>query len=227
MSRRSEIVVPRLALVGSETVRAAFELALEPSWFSVVATANTTEELLSGARPEVEAVVLGLTGGKGGLEAETVRMLRQGLSGCLLIVAGAGDSRIAARAALRSGADGYVPLVDLARRLSLTLAAVLVGQLCVPREARLEVTPPLLSHREREVLQLASAGLTNGSIAARLYLSESTVKTHLSSGFRKLGVGSRAEAALALELTGQASTPLVTPAPHTGPGRAVATVVVR
>jgi hypothetical protein len=38
-------------------------------------------------------------------------------------------------------------------------------------------------------------GFTNGEIARRLYLAESTVKSHLSSAFRKLGVRSRAEAA--------------------------------
>jgi orotate phosphoribosyltransferase-like protein len=48
------------------------------------------------------------------------------------------------------------------------------------------------------VLQLVAAGLTNGEIADRLYLSESTIKSHLSSSFRRLGVSSRAEAAAAV-----------------------------
>jgi DNA-binding NarL/FixJ family response regulator len=57
------------------------------------------------------------------------------------------------------------------------------------------VSPPALSYREKEVLELASRGLTNSQIASRLFLAESTVKTHLSSAFRRLGVSSRREAA--------------------------------
>ena len=50
-----------------------------------------------------------------------------------------------------------------------------------------------LSLREREVAELAAAGLANKEIAARLYLSVSTVETNLSKAYSKLGVRSRAE----------------------------------
>nr|WP_249408828.1 response regulator transcription factor [Frigoribacterium sp. CFBP 8751] len=51
-----------------------------------------------------------------------------------------------------------------------------------------------LTPREGEVLELLGAGLTNRAIAERLYLSESTVKTHLVRVFAKLGVDGRAAA---------------------------------
>jgi DNA-binding NarL/FixJ family response regulator len=51
-----------------------------------------------------------------------------------------------------------------------------------------------LSPRELEALRLVAAGLSNGTIAARLYVSERTVRYHLTSLFNKLGVTSRTEA---------------------------------
>ena len=68
----------------------------------------------------------------------------------------------------------------------------------VPADVRRQAVPPAFSHRERQVLDLAVRGMTNTQIAGELYLAESTVKSHLSACFRKLGVSSRAEAAAAL-----------------------------
>ena len=53
-----------------------------------------------------------------------------------------------------------------------------------------------LSKREREVLELASLGLTNVQIAERIHLSVHAVKFHLRSIFGKLGVSNRTEAAV-------------------------------
>ncbi len=52
----------------------------------------------------------------------------------------------------------------------------------------------MLSIREKQVLGLVTMGLMNSEIAERLFLAESTVKSHLSSAFAKLGVRSRHEA---------------------------------
>jgi two-component system response regulator DesR len=53
---------------------------------------------------------------------------------------------------------------------------------------------PLLSEREREVLDLIAAGSTNREIAEQLYLSPHTVKEHTSALYRKLRARNRAEA---------------------------------
>jgi DNA-binding CsgD family transcriptional regulator/tetratricopeptide (TPR) repeat protein len=58
--------------------------------------------------------------------------------------------------------------------------------------------PSALSDREREVAQLVTDGLTNRDIAARLFLSDKTVETHLSAVFRKLAVRGRAAVGTAL-----------------------------
>jgi DNA-binding NarL/FixJ family response regulator len=53
-----------------------------------------------------------------------------------------------------------------------------------------------LSEREREVFSLLAQGLNNADIAARLYLSEGTVRNYVSSIFVKLGVSDRTQAAV-------------------------------
>jgi DNA-binding NarL/FixJ family response regulator len=110
----------------------------------------------------------------------------------LVVIAAA--SRSGVHKALEAGAAGLVLDSQIAAALVPTIRAVAVGQVVVPGEMRRHATRPALSHRERETLALVVKGLTNRQIAARLYLAESTVKTHLTSVFAKLGVGSRSEA---------------------------------
>jgi len=62
-------------------------------------------------------------------------------------------------------------------------------------EAQRAAHPAGLSEREAEVLRLVAKGLTNAEVARRLYVSPRTVDRHLSSVYRKLGVGSRTAAA--------------------------------
>lgn len=94
---------------------------------------------------------------------------------------------------LAADIDGLVLADQLERVLAPAIASVAADQLCVPSGALPALAGPVFSHREKQVLKLLLAGLTNSEIAGRLYLSESTIKSHLSSSFRKLGVSSRAE----------------------------------
>jgi DNA-binding NarL/FixJ family response regulator len=96
--------------------------------------------------------------------------------------------------AIEAGATGWVYDSQIESALAATVGAVVAGQVVVPRGLRRQATRPALSHRERQTLALVVMGLTNRQIAARLFLAESTVKTHLTSIFGKLGVGSRSEA---------------------------------
>jgi LuxR family maltose regulon positive regulatory protein len=54
--------------------------------------------------------------------------------------------------------------------------------------------PTPLSQRERQILRLLAGGLSNDDIAANLFLSTNTVKTHLKRIFEKMGVSNRLEA---------------------------------
>ena len=99
----------------------------------------------------------------------------------------------------RRAADGAVDGLVLADNMFLalvpTVAAVLAGQTAFPRELRDALRKVALSHREKQVLALVARGCTNSEIGTRLFLAESTIKSHLSSAFSKLGVKSRSEAA--------------------------------
>jgi DNA-binding NarL/FixJ family response regulator len=141
-----------------------------------------------------DAVVLAAdvtrSGGLAGL-----RRLRRDLPTTPVVVVGApDDSRHAARAAVNAGAAGYVAERDCGAALAILVRAVVAGFVCVPRGARGVVVKPSFSQREKDVLGLLVGGLTNAQIAGRLYLAESTVKTHLASAFAKLGVRSRRDA---------------------------------
>jgi DNA-binding NarL/FixJ family response regulator len=98
------------------------------------------------------------------------------------------------RRALLAGAAGIVYANEVAHTLAATARAILAGQLAVPSALGRQIAPRPLSHREKQILGLVVLGLTNREIANRLFLAESTIKTHLSSSFRKIDARSRAEA---------------------------------
>ncbi|WP_205697682.1 response regulator transcription factor [Conexibacter sp. SYSU D00693] len=106
--------------------------------------------------------------------------------------------------AMDAGAVGYLLKDASADQVAEGVRAAARGESPLdPRAARTILTArsapdPLaaLSHREREVLELLVEGLPNKLIARRLDISEKTVKTHLTSVFRHLGVSDRTQAAL-------------------------------
>ncbi|MDX6610227.1 MAG: hypothetical protein QOF85_2152 [Solirubrobacterales bacterium] len=99
------------------------------------------------------------------------------------------------RVALSSGARGVVLEDELTAALGPSLRAVGAGQVCVPQQHSQQVEPASLTPREKQILGLVVMGYMNSQIAEQLFVAESTVKSHLSSAFGKLGVRSRTEAA--------------------------------
>lgn len=156
-------------------------------------------------RPDVVLLDLAMAGG-GGLAA--IGPIRRGGAGpaVLVLTSFAGEDQVVP--AVQAGASGYllkdVSPADLEAAIRTLHAGgslldphvvgAVMGELASPRSrpAGLEALTP----REREVLALLGEGLSNRDVAARLVVSEKTVKTHVSAVLSKLGLADRTRAAL-------------------------------
>lgn len=106
--------------------------------------------------------------------------------------------------AVRAGAIGYLLKDTQGDELCLAIKAAANGQVQLSpkaaerlmREIRAPESPEKLTERETEVLRQLAAGKSNKEIASEMYISETTVKTHVSNILMKLGVPSRTQAAL-------------------------------
>ncbi|QIN80740.1 response regulator [Rubrobacter marinus] len=123
-------------------------------------------------------------------------------------------------AAMRAGARGYVlkgadadEVIKVMRAVAggeahfgPDIARRLMGFFSAP-EAAPSQTFPQLTDREREVLDLLARGMSNGEIARHLYLSQKTVRNHLSNIFPKLRVADRAQAIILARDAGLGGAP--------------------
>lgn len=194
VAARPRIAVFAIDDLGLSTLKAI----LSEGTFPVIAASACLSELLTAcARQAVDVVVFWSDEPSSVWQPDVQRLAGELPTAKVIVTAGADDGR-GVRRALRSGASGFVPCPEADRCLVATIHAALAGQICVPSVARTQIARPALSHREKKILELLAQGLTNNEIGGRLFLAESTVKTHVSRCFRKLGVASRAEAAAAV-----------------------------
>ena len=125
--------------------------------------------------------------------------VRRNCSGRIAALSGIED-RATITAALSRGIAGYIPKRLGMESVESAFRLVLAGETFVPSLLLDGAHPPspgfgtTLTAREREVLSLVRDGWSNKTIARHLKLSEVTIKTHLSSTFRKLGVHTRLQA---------------------------------
>jgi DNA-binding NarL/FixJ family response regulator len=121
-----------------------------------------------------------------------------------LVVVVVGDVTVqGVRALLDAGADAVVPADRVDTQLEPAMAAVEAGLVVAPRGELWNANGrPALTAREKQALAMVVMGFSNAEIATKLFVAESTVKSHLSSAFAKLGVRTRNEAtALILDRT--------------------------
>jgi DNA-binding NarL/FixJ family response regulator len=198
-------------------VRAGFRKLLETeSDIEVVAEAGDGVEAVEAARrfrPDVVLMDIRMPRLDG--IAATARLLPL-LPGTKVLVLTTFDLDEYVFEALRSGASGFLlkdappdELVSAVRvvasgeaLLAPSVTRRLIEEFTRQPVPRSDVRTSRLTPREREVLVLVAAGLSNGEIAARLYLGESTVKTHVTSLLGKLEVRDRAQAVVLAYETG-------------------------
>jgi DNA-binding NarL/FixJ family response regulator len=155
---------------------------------------DAAELIASEGAASLRVVVVAPRHGSAG--SAEIRALRQRLRSVPIVAVIASTDESQCRRAISAGADGAVLDRNLDEALATTVAAAAAGQVSFPQALQgASEAAPSLTPREKQVLDRVVTGATNALIARELGLAESTVKSHLSSAFAKLGVASRAEAA--------------------------------
>jgi two-component system, NarL family, response regulator DesR len=179
-------------------------LSLEDD-IEIVAEASRGDEVLPAALdtlPDVALLDIEMPGGDG-LEAAAV--LHERLPSCLVIILTTFGRSGYLKRAMESGAVGFLLKDAPASELADAIHEVMEGKRVVDpalAAAALSEGDNPLTEREREVLAASEGGATIEDIAARLYLSEGTVRNYLSTAIKKLGARNRVEAARLAERKG-------------------------
>ena len=195
--------------------RDALAALLTQHEFSVVGTAADGEQAIAEARElQPDLILLDLSmPGIDGLEA--LPLLREAAPGCEVVMLTASVAEENLLASIRAGAAGYLLKTEPPERIVEFLRGAAEGEAALSGSIarRLlekvrdggnrnggvpDAIARLLSAREVEVLLLLDDHLGTDQIAARLFISEHTVRSHVKSLLRKLGVSSRRQALEAL-----------------------------
>ncbi len=187
----------------------------------VVGTAATVAAGLvavADLRPDVVVADLQLPDGTGLDIARAVRR-ESDSTGLVVLTMHSGDEQIFA--AMEAGASGFVgkdapaqEVVRTIRHAAVSPRSFVCSGLADAMVRRVGAGATRLSDREHEVLLLLADGLGTAAIADRLFMSESTVKSHLGHIYQKLGAANRAQALVTAMRVGLLSS--VRPADPTG-----------
>jgi len=164
----------------------------------------------------VDLIMPGMLGMQG------IRYIRQSIPATPLIILSSSEEPSIVKQALKCGVNGYVTKSLCGSVFLHALKVVMSGDIYVPpdnihllnnlyaknghssqdseevndavNKNIYKIKDSSLTHRQRDVLELLSAGMTNKEIANLLDMSEPTVRTHLTAVFKKLGVANRTQA---------------------------------
>lgn len=185
---------------------------LEPD-LDIVGTAATVQEGLTRyveLQPDVVITDLQMQDGTG---LDVVRTIRKQSDtvGLVVLTMHAGDEQIFA--AMQAGASGFVgkdapstEVIKTARHAAVSPKAFVCAGLVGAMMRRQSGESTALTEREHDVLLLLAEGLNAAQIGAKLYLSESTTKSHIARIYQKLGAANRAQALVTAMRIGLLST---------------------
>jgi DNA-binding NarL/FixJ family response regulator len=193
----------------------ALAALLEEASIEVVAKVRTADEALASlSKTQADVLVADLHLNGGGSGAACVREALKRHPNVRAAVISAYDDASSVREALASGAGAFVSkaahpddVVSAVRQVfehSIFLAGAPSPN---GRSRRQSDRLPGLTPREAEILALVSEGYSNGQVAKALWITEQTVKFHLSNIYRKLGVANRTEASHWALISSGAATP--------------------
>ncbi|HEV7308141.1 response regulator transcription factor [Ensifer sp.] len=188
--------------------------------FEIVAEGSSNDDAVRIARTlEPDVMLLDISMPGGGLEAiPAILEIRPSQKIIMLTVSEDGDD---VTRALDRGATGYVlkgvgasALAEVIRTVASgeryvapALSAKLLSSRTAPAASDKSSLVANLTPREKEVLQLVAAGMSNKHVAIELDLQEKTVKHHMTQIMTKLGVANRTEAAMVLRDSREAQPP--------------------
>ncbi|MBI5650838.1 MAG: response regulator transcription factor [Chloroflexi bacterium] len=195
--------------------RGLISLLGETRDFEIVGEASSGPEaaqIARATRPDVVLMDIHMPGGSG---TDAVAELRATMPALPVIILTVSESDADLVRAIQAGARGYFLknaetelLVNAIRQVAAGQAVLdptatekILRYIAQPSSASANVDTPL-SARETEILDLVASGFTNREIAAKLFLSENTIKTHVARILEKLGATSRSQAATLARMRG-------------------------
>jgi DNA-binding NarL/FixJ family response regulator len=201
--------VRAVVVAAHAVVRGVMERACQEVGVMVVERAETAAAATAACRagrPDLLVLDLDLPDADG---FRVLTDLGEARPSAVLVLADRADGDLVLRA-LQLGARGYITKADGLRGLAEAIQRVVAGERVMSPPLEQDAIRALgvmarraregadvaarLTQRERQVLELLSAGLTGGQIASRIGISPRTVETHVAKIYRKLGVRTRVQA---------------------------------
>ena len=164
----------------------------------IVAEASRGDEVVPAAlesAPDVALLDVEMPGGDG---LDAAAALREELPSCRVIILTTFGRAGYLKRAMENGASGFLLKDAPSSELAKAIHRVMTGERVVDPDLAvlaLSAGDNPLTEREREVLAASEGGATIEDVAAKLYLSEGTVRNYLSAAIKKLGTRNRVEAA--------------------------------